>query len=334
MTELIIAVLQGRATAAQQRELVAWRAASPENERLYQDIATTWQITEAGAVEVGAGREPGVRDILKRSTARRGAVLPLPGAAPRRRWQGRLLVAAAVLVGILGMGRLWLWAPEERQAEVRTEEAETTTIHLADGSVVRLGPDSRLRFDPAGHTREVWLDGHAFFAVAHAAQQFVVRTAAGDATVLGTRFDLTAREDELSLLVVDGRVALSAAGRRVELGGGERGVASAAAGLAVETVDDPLVHLDWMGRALLFQSTPLTQVARQIERAYGVRVVIEDSTLAHRTLTGSFTNRSFDHVLSVVCEVLSLGCTIEGDAARIHGVAPPPAARPVLVGPQ
>ena len=47
---------------------------------------------------------------------------------------------------------------------------------------------------------------------------------------------------------------------------------------------------DWVGKFLAFQATPMREVAREIEETYGIRVVIEDSVIANRTVTGTFTS--------------------------------------------
>lgn len=337
MTDLIIKVLQGRATVDELRELQEWRASSPERERLYQDTARVWRISAAGDAAIRADREPDVLNVVRRATNRSAGVVTLHHGRRTRgpRWRGRGLIAAAVALVALGIGLFYVGLERETVAGagVETGEGETTTVQLADGSFVRLGPRSLLRFDPAGDARQVWLSGRAFFAVAHAGRPFVVSTTAGEAVVLGTRFDLSVRDSAMTLLVVDGRVAVSAVGERVEVGRGEMTVSSANAGLEVRTVDDVFEHLEWLGRALLFQATPLADVVRQVERVYAADVVVDDATLGSRTFTASFTNESFEDVIGVVCEVLSLACTVDGDHARIDGNAPAE-ARPVPLAPQ
>src|SRR5438105_3880342 len=69
--------------------------------------------------------------------------------------------------------------------------------------------------------REVALEGRGFFAIAHDGTPFVIRTDAGNVTVLGTRLDLEARGRGLRVVVVEGRVALSTPRARTQLSAGE-----------------------------------------------------------------------------------------------------------------
>src|SRR5262249_38774215 len=135
------------------------------------------------------------------------------------------LIAAVVLISILRTVRGH--APDETpalaQASFATGPTERVTITLGDGTVVRLGAESHLRVTARPRERALWLEGHAYFAVAKHRYPFVVRTSAGEALAHGTRFDLEAHGSQLRLLVVEGRVDLTGATRRVEVGAGEFG---------------------------------------------------------------------------------------------------------------
>jgi ferric-dicitrate binding protein FerR (iron transport regulator) len=52
----------------------------------------------------------------------------------------------------------------------------------------------------------------------------------------------------------------------------------------------------------------MREVAREIEEAYGVRVVIEDSVIANRTVIGTFTDRDARYVIDMVCSVVNAQC--------------------------
>jgi transmembrane sensor len=204
-------------------------------------------------------------------------------------------------------------------AEFVTGARETATVTLTDGTIVRLAPGSRLRLPTGGVTRDVWLDGQAYFAVkSDSARPFIVRTQAGDATVLGTRFELRTREDELRLVVVEGRVALEAGGEKVEVGADEVSHVKDGAGPSLARVDNVHELLEWTEGLLIFQSTPITQVSRELARHFGVSIEIQDSRIADRKVTGWFTDETLDEVLIAICRASGIDCTLEGDTVRIR----------------
>ena len=228
-------------------------------------------------------------------------------------------------------------------AVVTTAVGERDSLRLSDGTRVVLAPRSRLAVAPgfAAGERLVTLDGAALFDVTHdAARPFTVR--AGEAVVrdVGTLF--TVRTDgpaaaagaavasgaAVVVSVAEGAVALRAATEAdagaVRLNAGDRGalladgavVALPGAALAADTA--------WIGGRLVYRSAPLSQVAADLHRWYGVVLRTPDSTLATRRLTATFEpGEPADRVLQVIA--LSLGATLEqaGDTVVLH-----PAGRP------
>jgi transmembrane sensor len=193
------------------------------------------------------------------------------------------------------------------------------TARLDDGSIVRLAPQSRLRVNPTAGTREVWLDGRAFFAVARDERRpFIVRTRAGDALVLGTRFEVVVGNEDLRVAVVEGKVALSSGGETARVTAGEVSNVVEGQTPSVEKVENVHELLDWVGDFMVFESTPLSEVAREIERRYQMRVIIPDSALARRTVSAWFTDQSVESILTVICRAVDAHCSVQGSVASIE----------------
>ncbi|MGH7128960.1 MAG: FecR family protein, partial [Planctomycetaceae bacterium] len=226
------------------------------------------------------------------------------------------VAAAAVLVLALNQRAAResaVWSP----TEIVTGATELATVRLEDGSVVRLAPSSRLQVH-GGAERDVTLEGRAYFAVTKDdSRPFRVRTAAGTAQVLGTRFEIATDAEGLRLFVLEGRVALDAPANRVEVGAGEQsGVRNGAATLPARFADAENAAA-WLGKFLAFQATPLREAAREIERLYEVNVLVADSALAVTTITATFTDRPLQAVTDVVCLILSARCSTKQDTVII-----------------
>jgi transmembrane sensor len=183
-----------------------------------------------------------------------------------------------------------------------------------------LAPETRLRTSDSAGVRQVFLDGTAYFAVMKVpGVPFRVRTAAGDATVLGTQFEISAEGQNARLVVVEGRVALRAEGEAVEVGANEVSQVSAGVASAAVKVEDARAVVGWLGRFIVFQSTPVPKVAEELTRVYGVDVELTDTTLAAETYTGWFEDREFSDVFAIICRVLQTECTVENGVAKIGG---------------
>lgn len=320
----ILRSLRGEATPAEEEAVRAWRAAAPTNEARFREIE--WLLRTARELDEGlaVGPPPRAEDLIRKPI--RGYATGLaasPAGSVRPAWRRALLPIAAAAAGVLitlGVHSLWTGEAEPRFVfgveEFSTAAGEKVTVRLADGSIVRLAPESRLRI--LGTGREVWLDGQAFFGIAkHEGKPFVVRTRLGEAVVFGTRFDLRVREADMRVVVVEGTVAVSAGGAEVGVGTGQMSIVAEGRRPAVVDVEDVYPLIDWLEGSLVFQSTPLRRAAAEVGRAFGYEVRILDEVLAERTVTAAFTDESFEQVFSILCDVVGAACAIRETTATM-----------------
>jgi ferric-dicitrate binding protein FerR (iron transport regulator) len=303
----ILQVLKGQGSPAEAQALAAWRRSAPEAEQRYQELARLVALLEARSrVESRARPVPSALALIHRAEER----------ASRQRWRpwvASATAAAALLVLAIGWERLRDrpgTKPDLATEEFVTGAGELATARLGDGSVVRLAPRTQLRVISWGRERQVSLTGRAFFAVAaHQDRPFRVLAGAAEAVVLGTRFEIETSNDDLRLLVVEGRVALTASQgtTREVAAGNEARVVDGTASPAVR-VQNPGDRLRWVGRFLAFQNTPLDQVIADIGRLYPVRIELGDPALAVETVTAWFVDRPLDEVIQSVCLALSVSC--------------------------
>lgn len=308
--ELIIRSLRGETLPSEEQRLLAWRGESPGNEEIYRQTVRLWNLRELVAPG-DEGDMPTARQIL---TSSQRPVSRAPVRASRtRRWGWGLAAAAAaagVIVGGMAVARSGGLVAGGSPVDLVTDADEHSTVRLGDGTVVRLGGESRLRVEGKEEVREAWLDGRGFFAVAHDERRpFVVRTRTGVVQVKGTRFDLDSRPDELRIAVVDGEVELRANGQSVTVGPGQLGQIVLGESPIVRPVDDVYSVLDWMGDFIAFESTPLRMVAEELERRYGMTIRVTDERLAARRVTIWSSDRDAREVMEVVCRAVQAYCT-------------------------
>jgi ferric-dicitrate binding protein FerR (iron transport regulator) len=226
------------------------------------------------------------------------------------------VATAAALVALLRVGA-WADAEPWAPAEIATGATELATVTLGDGTVVRLAPSSRLRMEP-DRPREVSLEGRAFFSVTQMEDRpFRVRTPDATANVLGTRFELVTDSGGSRLRVVEGRVELGTRVNSVHVVAGQGSEVRDGAATPATRLPDEALTPGWLGAFLVFQATPLRDVARDIERVYGVRVDLDDSALADVAVTASFTDQPLDDVVNVVCAVLNARCGTDDGVVAI-----------------
>jgi len=342
MDLIILDVIHGRASEEERARLREWRRRSPGNEQYYQDFVMT--LDEAWAAswdEVSDSSRPSVEQILARAFGAfdpdgRGGVVAESGDGEARPPGGRsrngrvVAYGLAIAAGMIGIGLGFGLRSADSVAdfhlgtgEIITGPSETTTVKLGDGSTVRLAPGSRLLISENSEAREVWLDGRAYFAVRHLdGVPFRVRSHAGDAVVLGTRFELQASEDRLRALVVEGTVELKdrdMADRGLEVTASQVGQVAPAAPPTREVVDPATLdrELAWLGDFLVFEGTPLGDVAAELSHHFGLPIQVLDTILSTETVHALFFEESLEEVVEVICRALAARCSVQPSGAII-----------------
>ncbi len=96
--------------------------------------------------------------------------------------------------------------------ELKTPRGGGYNLTLGDGSMVWLNAGSSLRFPVSftDSTRQVYLEGEAYFQVSHNGKPFIVTSGDMDVRVLGTSFNVLAYPDEQQLVttLVEGSVRI------------------------------------------------------------------------------------------------------------------------------
>ena len=327
MDEIIIRVLDGRAEPIEERRVANWRAESPQNEQHFREISAIWDWTGTAAQENDGESLPPMPplatiisrgDALRRQHVRRRFARGL-GRREIRPWAAAAVIAA-VSLGVW-IGRMGPVPIEVMGTEYVAGSTEAATVALADGSFVRLAPGSRVRFAEQAELREAWLSGRGFFGVESDPERpFVVHTDLGEARVLGTRFEMANDGEELRVLVVEGRVAVTSTnGRAAEVSRGQIARLGTNGDFSVESVENLYAVLDWPGGVLLFQSTPLPQVVEEVSGHFGVTVALDDPALTRRTVTAWFGDETLDEVVESICLLVQAECEIDPEGVRIGG---------------
>lgn len=305
--ELLAKKLAGEASAAELQRLDDWIAQSPDNRAHYQQLLALWQLP---ALEQSASEQAFER-LMQRIDTPSGKTRT---ASPwRPRWVAAAAVAAVLIVGFLG----YMWygasptAPELAQRV--TPKGTRTKIQLPDGSMVWLNADSRLEYPQSfdGATREVSLVGEAFFdVVKNPAQPFVIKLKTGSIRVLGTSFNVKAYPNDsiVETAVVTGRVAFipnrtarkAASSDTLFILPNHKVVQDLQTNVVLDKPTVAALNHAWMDDKLVFMDTPLSEVARTLERRYGIAVVLERESLSKCPLTATFDRQSLKEVMELI----------------------------------
>lgn len=292
----------GPLTPAERASLRDWLEAMPDHRAAFEEAAATWRDLAA------LRRDPGpLRDLA--ATNR-----PRPSSPTRRAGRLGAVIGLLLLAGGLAryqFGDPWLLAT----ADYRTEPGEVRSVTLPDGSVAELGPASAIAVEFTAQERRVrLLAGEVFFAAAPRSgaenRSFVVEAGGGTTTALGTQFVVEDEGEGADVLAVEHQieVALDHGGLRqdVVLSPGQEVGYRQSLGLGRVRTRDVATATAWRRGMLVFSGSRLGHVVETLNRYRRGRIVILDSTLADRRVSGVFATKDLDDAIETITAELGV----------------------------
>lgn len=286
-------------------------------------------------VHLNEGGHPHSMDLPEKEEVAGSGGMVVP-QRPRGFLFRRLAVAAAVtaVVALLSFLYLRQQGGEKskelavRQLEQRTAPGTRSTIQLPDGTRIWLNAGSRLQYPSrfTGTTRELTLDGEAFFDVArNPSRPFIIHLNKGTIRVLGTSFNVRAYSTEpvVETSVATGKVAFIPRYQKERqqdtfyLAADSKAQFSVAGDRVTTSATNSGEDKAWTEGQLIFRSMLFRDIAAGLERSFGVRIVFADSTLEQYRLTGSFRNNSLEEILYFLSRTKTFHYTITDDQILI-----------------
>lgn len=225
---------------------------------------------------------------------------------------------AAILGGLIFLAAFYFLIAEtgiNSMQQHSTAYGQTKTILLPDGSEVILNANSELKHADSWSSdsaRQVWLQGEAFFSVRHQEndQKFIVHSGNIAIEVLGTEFNVNHRRTKTQVVLSTGKVRLQNNDRHtpeeVIMNPGELVEIEKDRNGHIKKVVDTEVFTSWKENKLVFDGTPIAEIAQLLEDNYGYKVIIQDSVLAGKQFKGMVPANEIDNLLGQIAKVFNV----------------------------
>ena len=321
--DLCIKRLSGEISDNENVELDKWINESPDNFEEYRKLEKIWISTEKSKDNLYTDL-----DIEWNKLESRISELENPSA------QGSFLsrlsdiiftpkLRPAFAIGTLAIITISLFlllksSPDNNLTTILTANNQILELELSDGSLVTLNSGSKISYfeNFEEEQRKVELEGEAFFSVNKDGRPFIISTNNAVTTVLGTEFNVWARNKETRVLVREGKVSLADNNELTEkviLTEGETSKIIEDLPPTEPIKVDSKYLLGWLDRTLVFNNTPLNEIVDELERYYDIEVNIESNEFSSLRLTGSFEKESIETVLDKMCLALNLSFAKQSD---------------------
>lgn len=273
-----------------------------ENQDILDELAAeVWE--ESGNLQPG-------NDLEREKYKREARQLLKRIEHKKRTWFRRASVVAvstaaviAIIIGSVNFFR-YMNAQQVTLAEITTSFGEKRQVTLPDGTLLVLNSCLQVRYPDrfVGDLREVELEGEGYFRVARNEKMpFIVRTKRLDVQVLGTRFDVKSysTDEIVSVSVESGKVQVDLPEAMMRLTAKEQVLINTVSGEYSKKTEDRGVAV-WMKGGLRFYSTPIRDVAKELERVYNCRITFASGQDFNNLITGEHDNKSLEAVLKSI----------------------------------
>ena len=203
---------------------------------------------------------------------------------------------------------------------VYTEKGVKSEIKLPDGSIVKLNSDTRITYPVAfaGATREVFMSGEAYFkVVGDSLRPMVVTTGKGSKIkVLGTEFNVKSYENDAveQTTLYSGRIMLTS--NKGEECKSVKPLEQVLVDAAEKTKIVKAVSVEdtraWTHGRLVFDSTPMSEVVKILERWHGVEISVLNPKILNYKITANFESESIHQIMYIIKNVSLVDYSING----------------------
>jgi ferric-dicitrate binding protein FerR (iron transport regulator) len=240
-------------------------------------------------------------------------------------------------------------ASERPVNEITINPGSRTKIQLPDGSQVWVNSGSHLKYDGnfKGSTREVQLDGEAYFdVVKNASRPFIVHTSGIDIKVLGTAFNVKAYNSEpvIEATLIHGSIEVNnirqPGAAKIMLKPHEKLVFNkyliadrkdqravikpevdsfliVIKPLRKNIADNDITETAWVYNKLKFEDETFADLAIKMERWYNLKITIEVEKLKNYRISGSFVNETVEQALKNLQFLMPFNYSIKNNEVKI-----------------
>lgn len=241
-----------------------------------------------------------------------------------RRYRSLAAVAASVMIlfAIFYTSSWSLIRPDRHR--FATTIGESARVTLNDGTTIDVSSLTSFSSAFSSGAREVWLDdGDVYLDVAHEQRPFIIHSASIDVTVLGTKFLMGRRGENLNVGVIQGRVRVSSSSstdfRPIDLKKDDMVRAVGASATVIRNAPGAVENgMAWREGMLRFDEVPLGDAAKEFNRHNEIKLIVGED-VATLPIGGAFRARNVDSFVRILHDVYELRIEREGNSIVIKG---------------
>lgn len=310
--DVLVKYLLAEASPEERAAVQAW-VGKEENARYFEHFRLIWEESQQLAPRIMISEDAAWQRLRNRVQGAQPAPLQATRVVPLH----KIYRIPAAVIGLLVVSSAAWWMLGGQPGQIALRSGNSTLRDtLPDGTVITLNKNSEARYKPAfaGSTREITLEGEAFFEVAQDAQKpFIIHSGDVAVRILGTSLNVKTTKHATEVIVETGRVEVAKETHRVELAAHEMATVTASEATPVKTSNTDQLYRYYSDHSFVCDNTPLYKLVDALNDAYNVNIHIANPELRNLPLTTTFQAAPLDTVLKIVGESLNIKVAKQGN---------------------
>ena len=332
----LLKYLRGELTEAQEGEVLKWVSESKDNEEKFIELTNLEAFTSSSDMKASYREYDQMMKFIRGNEKRNSRM------SSRNKWLLRLSSAAAVILLVFNVYLMNTYDSLEKSAKVTliptndykgykelyTNKGVKAMVVLPDSSEVWLNSDTKLIY-PDGFdslSRDVRIEGEGYFKVKSDSLRpmFVTTDKGFSIKVTGTEFNVKANrnDDKAQVTLYKGEINIlrpkdNGTWNSVRINPNQTYTIDLRDNTATITVpEEPAKMREWRNGKLIFDKTPLSEVAKMIERWHGYNIVL-DKEIMDLTVTATFEEESVIQIMELFAIIAPIKYSIKDKSVTI-----------------
>ena len=280
----------GEATVDEEREIIDWTEASPENYKTYLKERKLWNA-------ILVNMPPSTEEKMRTEKDSKRFNI----------WIFTTAAASIALLFMLSYNLFFDVRQDDNWQTVYVPPGQRAQVVLNDNTVVWLNSRSTLKYPSSFNSdmREVQLNGEGYFEVMkNEKKPFVVHTSRYDITVLGTSFNVFAYDSKqfFEASLISGSVSVSSKNKKIpEMILKQNEKVTETGGIFKTGVIENFDHFRWREGLICIDEEPLEKMMEKFSLYFDIKIKIENPNLLEYSPTGKFRHSDgIEHALKVL----------------------------------
>lgn len=290
-----------------EKELEEW-ISDDANRGFYEEMRTLWESVQERAMAYTPDKNAGWKKVQSRIRQKRQSI----SIATHRMY--RIGIAASVIL-VIGLSYLLFTGHDDVQQIQYSALNGKSKIDLPDGSVLWIGSRSTCTYasDFSAENRQIEIRGKAFFNVKKDPEHpFTVKVGNAEITVLGTSFNISETDDDLSVSLLTGSILFQTGTQdKIRIEPGQCVNLNKQTGKCIVFSTDVTFDALWAQDVLKIENKSLGEVVKYLNQWYGVNINLDKSLQDKFQYTFSVNNEQLDEILRMMSRINPMEITYD-----------------------